>query len=75
MLERIVPEEDALKGNAVQFELEELAQNMGTRYKPKMTFSGKHQQQHQHLEEGLEGIPRDQIPAQDPTEKNTYQVT
>lgn len=34
-----------------------------------MTFSGKHQQQHQHLEEVPEGIPHDQIQAPDPTEK------
>lgn len=65
----MVPEEGALKGNAIWFELEELAQNMETLYKLRMTFSGKHQQQHQHLEEALEGIPHDRIPAQDPTEK------
>jgi hypothetical protein len=33
----------------------------------KMTFSGKHQQQHQHLEEAPEGTPHDRIPAPDPT--------
>lgn len=39
-----------------------------------MTFSGKHRQQHQHLEEGPEGIPHDQIPALDPTEKRNAEL-
>lgn len=32
-----------------------------------MTFSGKHPQPPQHLEEAQEGISHGQIPAQDPT--------
>lgn len=40
----------------------------------KMTFSGKHQQQRQHLEEAPGDISHDQIPAPDPT-KNQCRVT
>lgn len=40
----------------------------------KMTFSGKRQQQRQHLEEAPEGILHDRIPAPDPT-KNEGRVT
>lgn len=40
---------------------------MGTLYMLKMTFSGKHQLLHQHLEVDQGGIPLDQIPALGPT--------
>lgn len=39
-----------------------------------MTFSGKHQQPPQHLEEAQEGISHGQIPAQDPTIENVKLV-
>ena len=62
-----VPEEGALRDNAIWFELEELAQSMETRYKLKMTVFDTPQRRHQHLEEAREDIPRDQTPAPDPT--------
>lgn len=46
-----------------------MAQNMGILHLMEMTFSGKHQQLHRHLEEVPEGILHDQTPVLDPTEK------
>lgn len=73
-----LPEEDAEVDSVISFELEEMVQNTGTLCKLKRTFSGKHQLRPQHLEVDQEGIPRDRIPAPDPTSmtsKNRYWVT
>lgn len=45
-----------------------MAQNTGILHLMEMTFSGKHQQLHQHSEEVPEGILHDQTPAPDPAE-------
>lgn len=65
----LIPEEGVEVGSAILFVLEELVQNMGILCLQKMTFSGKHQQPHQHLEEVPEGILHDQTPIPGPTKK------
>lgn len=55
------------------FEPEVKSQNKGTLCKLKMTFSGRHQRLSQHLEEGQEDKPHDQIQVQGPT-KETIKV-
>lgn len=62
-----LPEEDVEVDNVIWFELEETAQNMGTLYMLKTTFSGKHQPLYQHLEVDPGDIPHDRSPAPDPT--------
>lgn len=75
---KLIPEEDDGVDNAIWFELEEMAQNMGTLCKLKVTFSGTHQLQHQHQEVDQADIPHGQIPALGPTknsqEKYSYQT-
>lgn len=61
-----IPEGDDEASNAILFVLGEMAQNMETLYKQKMTFSGKHQPLLQHLEEVPMDKFHDQIPDQDP---------
>ena len=64
-----IPEEGAEVGSAILFVLEELVQNMEILCLLKTTFSEKHQQPHQHLEEVPMGILHDQTPIPGPTKK------
>jgi hypothetical protein len=61
-----LPEGDAVVNNAILFALSGKAQSMGT-LRLKRTFSEKHQQLRQHLEEDQEDTPLGQIQAPDPT--------